>query len=106
MTNRFSKAEWIEQYGGQALLDREGFEVVPCVNCDDSICHGWRVQKRPPATTETWYEAQQHTGGWCSLIYDNRHATIDEARERIARCRYRVPFRIVRKTLVTEVVEA
>lgn len=35
--------QWIERYGGQALLDAEGFEVVPCVDCDDHICHGWRV---------------------------------------------------------------
>jgi hypothetical protein len=40
-----SKERWIEMYGGQRLLDREGFVVVPCERCDDPICHGWRVQK-------------------------------------------------------------
>lgn len=43
---RLSKQQWIEKYGGQQLLDREGFEVVPCVGCKDSICHGWRVQAK------------------------------------------------------------
>jgi hypothetical protein len=43
-----SKLEWIEMYGGQAVLDREGFEVVPCdpTKCSDHICHGWRVQRK------------------------------------------------------------
>lgn len=48
-----TKARWIEGYGGQDLLDREGFEVVPCIDCDDAICHGWRVRaiaKREGAT--------------------------------------------------------
>lgn len=40
-----SKAEWIARYGGQALLDQEGFEVIPCNHCQDPICHGWRVRK-------------------------------------------------------------
>ena len=40
---KLTKDEWIERYGGQALLDADGFDVVPCVNCDDSVCHGWRV---------------------------------------------------------------
>lgn len=43
-----SKARWIELYGGQDLLDQEGFEVVPCdsAKCTDSVCHGWRVVNR------------------------------------------------------------
>lgn len=41
-----SKEEWIGRYGGQALLDSEGFEVVRCVKCDDRICCGWRVQPK------------------------------------------------------------
>jgi hypothetical protein len=40
------KHEWIEMYGGQALLDAEGFDVVRCWRCDDPICHGWRVVRR------------------------------------------------------------
>lgn len=44
--NWIPKSEWIERYGGQALLDAEGFDVVPCENCDDKICHGWRVQSK------------------------------------------------------------
>lgn len=40
-----SRAEWIEKYGGGAQLVAEGMEVVPCTDCDDAICHGWRVQK-------------------------------------------------------------
>lgn len=46
---KLTKAQWIEQYGGQAVLDREGFDVVPCVDCGDSICHGWRVVRREAA---------------------------------------------------------
>ena len=47
MTRQFlMRAEWIERYGGQALLDREGLAVVPCgADCADVICHGWRVVK-------------------------------------------------------------
>lgn len=42
---KLSKLRWIEMYGGEELLERDGFDVVPCVNCDDPICHGWRVVK-------------------------------------------------------------
>ncbi len=44
--NWLPKWKWIEMYGGQALLDKEGFEVIPCdpKKCDDSVCHGWRVR--------------------------------------------------------------
>jgi len=43
-----SKSEWIERYGGQYVLDREGLEVVACdpATCADPICHGWRVQRK------------------------------------------------------------
>lgn len=41
-----TKQQWIERYGGQLLLDSEGFIVVPCDNCDDKICHGWKVIKK------------------------------------------------------------
>jgi hypothetical protein len=41
-----TKDEWIARYGGQDLLDREGLIVIPCLaECDDPICHGWRVRK-------------------------------------------------------------
>ncbi len=40
-----TKEEWIERYGGAALLKVEGFTVVPCVDCTDSICHGWKVER-------------------------------------------------------------
>jgi hypothetical protein len=43
---KLTKRQWIERYGGQELLDREGFDVVPCEQCDDSVCHGWRVVPR------------------------------------------------------------
>ena len=46
MRIQISKDDWIKKYGGQALLDAEGFDVVECIECDDLICHGWRVQKR------------------------------------------------------------
>jgi hypothetical protein len=42
-----SKEAWIEKYGGQAKLDAEGFDVVPCERCDDTICQGWRVVPKP-----------------------------------------------------------
>jgi hypothetical protein len=42
---RIPLPEWITRYGGQELLDREGLEVLPCgEECDDRICHGWRVR--------------------------------------------------------------
>ena len=50
---KLTKAQWVERYGGQAVLDREGFDVVPCVSCDDTICHGWRVTKKTEATQPT-----------------------------------------------------
>lgn len=48
-----TRDEWIQRYGGQALLDREGFDVVPCdpATCDDSICHGWRVVAKARGTS-------------------------------------------------------
>lgn len=50
---RLTKAQWIERYGGQAVLDREGFDVVPCVDCKDLICHGWMVKRRTEPTQPT-----------------------------------------------------
>lgn len=44
--NKLSKEAWIQRYGGQARLNEEGFDVVPCVQCGDSICHGWQVVPR------------------------------------------------------------
>jgi len=41
-----TKPQWIEKYGGQALLDAEGLEVVPCLTCGDTICYGWRVRRK------------------------------------------------------------
>lgn len=43
-----TKSRWIEMYGGQEKLDAENFDVVECDkrNCDDSLCHGWRVVPR------------------------------------------------------------
>lgn len=42
-----TKSAWILMYGGQALLDAEGFDVVSCDDdCDDSICHGWKVVRK------------------------------------------------------------
>ncbi len=42
---RIPKLRWIELYGGEELLDQEGFDVVPC-ECDDPYCQGWKVAKR------------------------------------------------------------
>ena len=50
---QLTKAQWVERYGWQAVLDREGFDVVPCVNCGDSICHGWKVERKAKATQPT-----------------------------------------------------
>lgn len=50
---KLTKAQWIERYGGQAVLDREGFDVVPCVDCKDLICHGWMVKRRTEPTQPT-----------------------------------------------------
>lgn len=46
-----TKDEWKQLYGGQMLLDAEGFDVVACYDCDDSICHGWRVIPRVKCPT-------------------------------------------------------
>ena len=56
--SRLTKAQWIEWYGGQAVLDREGFDVVPCVDCKDSICHGWKVERRAEASAPTAAEVK------------------------------------------------
>ena len=52
---KLTKEEWVARYGGQALLDREGLEVVPCLDCRDSICHGWRVRKRSGVRPSGFY---------------------------------------------------
>lgn len=50
MTIPLPKDEWIALYGGQAVLDAEGFDVVPCgTDCEDSVCHGWRVVRKETA---------------------------------------------------------
>ena len=46
MCHVIPKRRWIELYGGQELLDREGFEVVPCTECEDAACKGWRVRRK------------------------------------------------------------
>ncbi len=51
--SRVTKERWIEMYGGQAVLDREGMEVVPCVDCTDAVCHGWRVRLKTEASVPT-----------------------------------------------------
>ncbi len=51
--SRVTKERWIEMYGGQAVLDREGFDVVPCVDCKDPVCHGWMVRRKPEASVPT-----------------------------------------------------
>jgi hypothetical protein len=50
--SKVTKERWIEMYGGQAVLDREGFDVVPCVDCKDSVCHGWMVKLKTDITRE------------------------------------------------------
>ena len=51
--SKVSKERWIEMYGGQAVLDREGLDVVPCVDCTDSLCHGWMVVRKAEASAPT-----------------------------------------------------
>ena len=42
-----TKTQWIEKYGGQQVIDAEGFVAAPpAFSCDDTICHGWRVVPR------------------------------------------------------------
>lgn len=40
---KLTRQQWINRYGGQALLDSEKMTVVPCTDCTDSVCHGWKV---------------------------------------------------------------
>ena len=40
---KLSKQAWINKYGGIELIRSEGMMVVPCINCDDTICHGWKL---------------------------------------------------------------
>lgn len=51
-----TKAQWIQRYGGQELLDSEGFIVVPCDPkvCNDGICHGWKVMPFASAERDRW----------------------------------------------------
>jgi hypothetical protein len=51
---QLTKQQWIEHYGGQALLDREGFEVIRChpEDCEDPVCHGWRVRRKLAARSD------------------------------------------------------
>lgn len=41
-----TKSEWIRLASAQELLDTGNYEVVPCVNCDDMVCHGWKLQPK------------------------------------------------------------
>jgi|ERR1039458_851968 hypothetical protein len=59
---QLSKQQWIEMYGGRALLDLEDFEVVRCLNCEDSICHGWKVVKKVAKEVESCFIGDE--GGW------------------------------------------
>ncbi len=49
---KLTKNAWITRYGGMEVLIREKMTVVPCTNCQDSICHGWKVVpiSEPPKT--------------------------------------------------------
>jgi hypothetical protein len=42
-TNMLTRRQWITRYGGQERLDAEQMTVVPCIDCGDSVCHGWKV---------------------------------------------------------------
>lgn len=82
-----TKAKWIERYGGQSVLDREGFDVVPCVDCGDSICHGWRVVPREagePTAAEELKWAKNETEQ-VTALYDEAHEKLTIAEGEIAR---------------------
>jgi hypothetical protein len=40
---KLTKEQWIKRYGGLSQLRAERMTVVPCVDCTDSVCHGWKV---------------------------------------------------------------
>ncbi len=44
-----TREEWIKRALVQTMLDTGRFQVVPCINCDDTVCHGWRIETKPPA---------------------------------------------------------
>jgi hypothetical protein len=64
---KLTKDQWIRKYGGKELLAKERLEVVPCTDCQDTICHGWKVI---PKSNE------MSIGEWITNYTD----TIDEAR--------------------------
>jgi len=47
LTQRLTRRRWIELYGISAYKEmlRIGYWAVPCVNCADSICHGWKLER-------------------------------------------------------------
>ncbi len=45
---KLSRREWIRMYGENNYLEdliRLGFWAVPCLNCTDTICHGWKMER-------------------------------------------------------------
>lgn len=37
---KLTRDRWIKMHGEDGLL---GMMVIPCVDCTDSVCHGWKV---------------------------------------------------------------
>lgn len=79
MKTPLTKEEWIKKYGGQELLDKEGFEVVPCDDtCTDSVCHGWRVQPVQMKVKHIPYSEGIYAGAKYAVIPNNEFHTMEE----------------------------
>lgn len=54
---KLSKEQWLSKFGGLShLSEPENWEVVPCVDCDDNICHGWKVERLQLISSEEFLE--------------------------------------------------
>lgn len=40
---KLNKLEWVTKYGGEDILTAQKMTVIPCIDCGDSVCHGWMV---------------------------------------------------------------
>ncbi len=47
MITKLTRRRWIELYGELNYIDdlRRGYWAVPCLNCTDTICHGWKMER-------------------------------------------------------------
>lgn len=44
---KLTRREWIRLYGESSYVEdlRRGYWAVLCLNCTDTICHGWKMER-------------------------------------------------------------